>query len=112
MTGYEIEEMEHSGELTRCCGTGEMVPYADISLAFKVTKRLTDEANFDIVTYCATCREMLANPEASGKPTVHILDLIFNPDWEEARLTPPNIGMTRRENQAELKKLILAKVKN
>jgi Fe-S oxidoreductase len=109
MTGYEMEEMEHSGELTRCCGTGGMVPYADISLAFKVTKCLADEAHSDIVTYCATCREMLANPEAAGKPTLHILDLIFNPDWEQSRLNPPCIGTTRRDNQAELKKLLLAR---
>ncbi len=110
MMGYQIEEMEHSRENTICCGTGGMVPYVDVGLAFKSAKRRAEEAHFDLVTYCATCREQLANPEAAGKPCVHILDLIFNPDWEQARLNPPNIGATKRENQAKLKTMIQEKL--
>lgn len=104
--GYQIEEMEHSRQNTLCCGMGGMVPYVDIDLAFKAAKRRAKEAHFDLVTYCASCREHLANPEAAGKPCLHILDLIFNPDWMQARLSSPNLGPTRRENQAKLKALL------
>jgi NADPH-dependent glutamate synthase beta subunit-like oxidoreductase len=110
MMGYRIEEMEHTREKTICCGTGGMVPYVDVWLAFEAAKRRAEEAHFDLVTYCATCREMFANPEAAGKPCIHILDLVFNPDWEQARLSPPNIGATKRENQAKLKTIIQEKL--
>jgi NADPH-dependent glutamate synthase beta subunit-like oxidoreductase len=110
MMGYRIEEMEHTRESTICCGIGGMVPYIDIGLAFKAAKRRAEEAHFDLITYCATCREQFANPEAAGKPCLHVLDLVFNPDWEQARLSSPNIGATKRENQAKLKTLIQEKL--
>ncbi len=103
MMGYGIEEMEYSRERTRCCGMGGMVAYADTWLAFNVTKRRIDEAHFDMLSYCASCREAFASPFAGEKPSLHLLDLIFNPDWEQTRLNPTNKGKTRRENQALLK---------
>jgi Fe-S oxidoreductase len=101
--GYHIEEMEHSRDLTLCCGMGGMVPFANMELAANITKRRADEASQDILTYCAACREALA----SEKPSIHILDLIFNPDWEQDRLKPPKTGKARRENQALLKTQLL-----
>jgi len=101
--GYEIEEMEYSREKTRCCGMGGMMPYADIELSSKITKLRIGEAPHDMLTYCLGCREAFA---AYKKPAVSILDLIFNPNWEEAKLQAPKTGKIRRENQAKLKTLI------
>ncbi len=104
--GYQIDEMEYSRDKTRCCGMGGMVPYADFELAGGITKRRVDEASYDLLTYCAACREALA----THKPATHILDLIFNPDWEKGMLEPPKTGKERRENQAKLKTLLQARL--
>lgn len=97
--GHRIEEMEYSKDKTRCCGAGSFISFADSDLAKKVTKRRADEAPFDILTYCATCRETLARE----RPAIHILDLIFNPDWENDRLKPPNQALTLSRKQSLLK---------
>lgn len=101
--GYCVDEFTNTRDKTRCCGLGGMVPYADNELAARITKRRADEARYDIATYCASCREALA----VYKPTVHLLDLIFNPLWETAKSNAPKTGKMRRENQARLKQLFL-----
>ena len=86
--GYQIEEMEYSRDKTRCCGLGGMVPYADFELANRITKKRVDEAAYDLLTYCAACREAFA----AHKPSIHILDLIFNPNWEKDMLPTAKDG--------------------
>jgi Fe-S oxidoreductase len=100
--GYQIEEIEYSRDKTRCCGLGGVLPYVDFKLANSITKRRADEALDNILTYCAWCREAFA----AYKPSIHILDLIFNPDWEKDILEPPKTGKARRENQAKLKTMV------
>lgn len=102
--GYQIGEMEYHGEKTRCCGAGGMVPYVDLGLYFNLAERRANEAPFDILTYCAMCRETFAVVE---KPAIHILDLIFNRDWQTALYNPPQIGDARQERQAETRELLL-----
>jgi len=97
--GYRIEEMKYSRELTRCCGMGGQAPFVNFDLAKRITKRRAEEASFDILTYCASCREALA----SHKPSIHLLDLVFNPEWEKDKLKPANKASTRRGNQSWLK---------
>ncbi|MFC1869746.1 FAD-dependent oxidoreductase [Chloroflexota bacterium] len=105
--GYRIEEMEYSREKTRCCGAGGMIPYVDPKLFSKLAKRRADEAPYDLLTFCAACRETFASV---GKPSVHILELIFNPEWAESLRKPPQTGKVRREKQAELKNTLTAGV--
>jgi NADPH-dependent glutamate synthase beta subunit-like oxidoreductase len=95
--GYTIQESPYSGELARCCGTGGLLPYADFDLAARATKRRIDEFRFDIVTYCAACRETFA----LEKPSLHLLDLVFNPEWMEARNGLPKSGKKKRQTQSE-----------
>lgn len=102
--GYEIDEMEYSKDNTRCCGMGGMVPFINFFLAQKVIGRRVEEARADMLSYCASCREAFA---LVGKPSLHILDLIFNPRWEEEKLNPPKKPAALRENQAKLKSLLL-----
>jgi len=106
--GYRIEEMEYSRDMTRCCGMGGMAAYADPRLANKVTRKRAREAKHDILTYCASCREAFA---MLGKPSTHVLDLIFNPDWEKERRPQPKTRDQRRENQALLKSQFAAGLK-
>ncbi len=101
--GYPLEELEFNQEKTRCCGAGGMVPYVDLKLALKTADRRLREASFTMLSYCATCRETFS---FSG-PSVHVLDLLFNPEWEKDQQKPPKTGQERRENQARLKQMIL-----
>ena len=98
--GYRVEEMEYSRDLTRCCGLGGEAAFVDFNLARSITNLGINEAPFDMLTYCASCRESFAT---YGKPALHILDLLFSPNWEEDRLKPINKAAIRRENQTFLK---------
>lgn len=98
-TGSSIIEMEHHGENGLCCGMGGMIAFASFDLAQKITKKRVEEAKHDILTYCATCREALAQ----HKPTIHVLDLLFNPNWDEIKAKPPNPANIKKENQSYLK---------
>ena len=104
MMGHQIEEMEYSREKTRCCGAGGMVPYVDLALYLKLAERRANEAPHDMLTYCATCRETFA---AVGKSSIHVLDLVFNPEWQQDLYKPPDMGKNRQEKQAELKSRLL-----
>lgn len=104
--GYWIEEMEYSRDKTRCCGAGGGVSYIDFDLQRRITKRRANEASFDLLTYCGACREIFA----AVKPSIHVLDLVFNPNWMQDRLKPPNKASVRRENQGLLKSLLQRKI--
>ena len=104
--GYKIEEMKYTRELTRCCGLGGQVHFINFPLIKRAIERRINEAPFDILTYCASCREAFAG---EGKPALHLLDLFFNPNWEDARLKEPKTGKARREDQAKTKGLIKEK---
>jgi len=106
--GYEIEEVDYSGEKARCCGMGGMVPFIDFELAGNITKRRADEFHFDIVSYCAGCREVFAMEKAS----LHVLDLIFNPNWKAVRCQATKTGKKRREAQSQTKALLLELLQN
>lgn len=101
--GYSIEEMEYSGDRTRCCGAGGGVSFIDLDLQRRMVRRRAEEASFDLVSYCGACRETLARE----RPSIHVLDLVFNPNWIEDRLKPPNKASVRRDNQALLRSLLL-----
>jgi Fe-S oxidoreductase len=101
--GYQIAEMEYSRDKTKCCGAGGMIPYVNLQLFKKLAKQRAEEAAFDVVTYCAACRDTFAS---TGKPAIHVLELIFNSEWEKNLGRPPQTGKAKRDKQAELKRLI------
>jgi Fe-S oxidoreductase len=101
--GYEIDEMQYSREMTRCCGAGGMVPYVDLELYLNQADKRAGEASYDMLTYCASCRETFA---VTGKPSIHVLDLLFNPEWQVELDRLPQMGKERQEKQSELKELL------
>ena len=103
--GCSIEEPEFTREMTRCCGMGGMAAYVDLRLVNKTIMRRAREMPHDIISYCASCRDAFA---MVGKPSRHILDLIFNPEWESAAKAPFKQGPARRQNQARLRDLLSA----
>ncbi len=75
--GLSTFEMIHSKKNTFCCGEGGSVGFTEPSLVKSwINKRAREADNQKVVTYCSGCSNML-----SGKvDTVHILDLITDPD--------------------------------
>ncbi|OGP70132.1 MAG: hypothetical protein A2Y80_08080 [Deltaproteobacteria bacterium RBG_13_58_19] len=90
--GHRLEEMPHSRERSVCCGAGGMVPAVDPELAGKMTAFCLSEAKHDLVTYCATCQATLVR---AGHPSLHLLELMFNPAWPKVKSASP-AGSLRR----------------
>ena len=81
---------------------GGMVPYTSLELARAMTTQRAAEATQDLLTYCASCQGALS----AQKPTLHILDLIFNPNWREDKGLPPDKPPVKRENQKTLRQTL------
>ena len=107
LAGHQIEELRYSRELTRCCGMGGFILYLNPMRVFSITRERIAEAHFDMLTYCAACRDTFA----MHKPSLHVLDLLFNPDWEKDMRKPPNKPSVRRDNQSLLRSLLLERGK-
>ncbi len=101
--GHQIQEMPYSRDLTLCCGQGGQIPFANMPLSKTMARSRAAQAEADIVTYCASCRDALA-PE---KPALHILDLLFNPEWQEALHEPAGKPSAKKESQAALRAQLL-----
>jgi NADPH-dependent glutamate synthase beta subunit-like oxidoreductase len=102
--GYEVDELEASRERTSCCSYGGHTWLANKDLSNRIVERRINESDADYVTYCAMCRDFFA---AKGKRTLHILDLLFEPDVD-VRATRTGPGYSQRhENRARLKRHLL-----
>lgn len=78
--GYKIEEIKHSKKLTQCCGMGGMASIVDGQYSATVARRTLKEVNQNLIVYCATCR---VNFSTQGAKTIHLLELLFNENWED-----------------------------
>ena len=97
--GVTIDEMKESRNNTQCCGQGGGVPYISPQIAANSTKRRVEQLKADVITYCATCREAFV----AQKPSLHVLDLIFNSNWAEDKTKPANKPPVKKENKSLLK---------
>jgi len=102
--GCKVEEPKFSREMTRCCGMGGMIAYVDFKLANKVTMRRAKELPHDALSYCASCRDSFATV---GKPSLHLLDLLFNAEWEKAKKSPPKQGPAKQQAQLQLRESLI-----
>ncbi len=76
-TGLHITEMHHSGENTICCGEGGAAGNLSRKLSDGwINIRKEESKDLPVVTYCAGCVERLSKE----MPSIHVLDLIFDPD--------------------------------
>jgi NADPH-dependent glutamate synthase beta subunit-like oxidoreductase/Fe-S oxidoreductase len=99
--GHGLEEMEHNRKRTICCGAGGLVPAVDKPLSQKMTAFLLSEATRDLVVYCATCRAKFVN---AGHHSLHLLELLFNPSWRQAKAATPASPTKRWWNRWRLKR--------
>ncbi|QRN84781.1 (Fe-S)-binding protein [Clostridia bacterium] len=83
--GLTVEEMQHSKGKTLCCGAGGMVSITHDEIAKAHTNRRAQEANTEyIITYCQECVESM---KKGGKTSYHILDLLFNDNYDNMKKT-------------------------
>jgi len=92
---------------TTCCGYGGLMAFANRAVADKVVQRRVAESEHDYVTYCAMCRGVFAK---SGKRALHVLDILFGKEGEDAAARADPGFSRRRENRARLKTRLLREV--
>ncbi len=73
-TNQPLAPFPMSGTQTECCGFGGLMENSNPELARQVANTRVAQTDADILTYCAMCREQLAK---TGKPVLHLLDLLF-----------------------------------
>jgi glutamate synthase (NADPH/NADH) small chain len=99
--GVPFHELALSRRLTSCCGYGGVAWLANPELVGNIIRRRIAEDNADYLTYCAMCRDLFAN---EGKPTLHLLDLIYGNDLARlARRKGPDYSQ-RHENRARVRR--------
>lgn len=104
--GYELTEPRYSKEETKCCGYGGLTYFANKEFSTFATEERIKEYEGDYLAYCAMCRDLFVS---QGKPTYHILDLIFGKEDEDlARKKGPSLS-ERRDNRLRLKIFMLDK---
>jgi len=102
--GIVHHELEMSRDLTECCGYGGVAWLAHPELVQDILKRRALEDHADYLTYCVMCRDLLAS---QGKPTLHVLDLIYGKDLEQlARRKGPDTSQ-RHENRLRAKQKMI-----
>ncbi len=105
--GCAIEELPLNRERTECCSYGGLMWLANRPLAETVAQRRVAAHPADYVTYCAMCRDFFA---AQGKPTLHLLDVLFEQDLAARAARPGPRFSQRHDNRAQLKRRLLAQL--
>lgn len=103
--GIAFEEPRLSGETTPCCGYGGLTWNVDPRLASDIAADRAGQLAHDAVTSCIMCRERLA---AEGKPSLHMLDLLYPGGSLHAAATAKASGLSaRRAGRAALRAEVL-----
>jgi Fe-S oxidoreductase len=98
--GCEIKELKYSREMTKCCGYGGLVYYANRDQAKDFVTDRINESSEDMLVYCAMCKDLFVD---GGKSTYHILDLIFGEDMDSISHKKMPTLSERHQNRAALK---------
>lgn len=91
--GVPFEEPRLSGETTPCCGYGGLTWDANPQLASAIAADRAGQLEHDAVTSCIMCRERLV---AEGKPSLHMLDLLYPGESLHAAATAKGSGLSAR----------------
>ena len=107
--GLETNELPLSRDRTECCGFGGLMYFANRELAERVIDRRVSESSVDLLAYCAVCCDHF---RSRGKPTWHLLDMIFGETAARYALTSTPDYSQRRENRVRLKNSFLGVIRN
>lgn len=92
--GQRIEELPLGRELTRCCGYGGLADAANPDIGKAMAQSRGGDTDNALLTWCIMCRDRLA---ATGKPALHLLDLLFAGESPEAAAIRPAPGISQRQ---------------
>jgi glutamate synthase (NADPH/NADH) small chain len=102
--GISFHELEMSRNLTECCGYGGVAWLAHPELVKNMVQRRIGEDQADYLTYCVMCRDLFVS---QGKPTLHLLDLVYGKDLEIlAKREGPDYSQ-RHENRIRVKQKMM-----
>jgi Fe-S oxidoreductase len=102
-----IRELPLSGELTRCCGYGGLASAANPEVGDLIAGDRAGDSDLTMLTYCIMCRDRL---KGVGKPSLHLLNLLFpNAPMEKAALRKPPGISERQEGRLEFRRDLLFK---
>jgi glutamate synthase (NADPH/NADH) small chain len=105
--GHSLEELPLNRERTECCSYGGLMWLANRELAQTVVQRRIAEHTADYVTYCAMCRDFFAD---QGKPTLHLLDLLYERDLPARATRHGPTFSQRHDHRAQLKRRLLTEI--
>ncbi|MFA5055889.1 MAG: pyridine nucleotide-disulfide oxidoreductase/dicluster-binding protein [Dehalococcoidia bacterium] len=98
--GYAIEELKMNGRYAQCCSYGGLISTVNPKLAQEIRDERVSASAKDYVTYCPNCRDDFAG---NGKPTWHLLDMIFGEGSADGAIKTPPTRSGRLENRRQLK---------
>lgn len=99
--GITLRELPYSGEKAQCCGYGGHIGAANPKLAATIARDRASAGPLPYITYCANCQEVFSR---GGKPSRHVLDIVFGLDRTVDHL--PSLG-ERRANRMLVKRAVL-----
>jgi glutamate synthase (NADPH/NADH) small chain len=102
--GGTYHELMKSRNLTECCGYGGVAWLAHPELARNIVKRRIGEDDAAYLTYCVMCRDLFA---AEGKPTLHLLDLMYAENLDALSTRKGPDYSQRHENRTRVRQKIL-----
>lgn len=102
--GYTLAPLPMEKNLAQCCGWGGQTEIANPDYTHAVMQSRAEASPDPYLVYCANCRDVFAK---RGKPTLHILDILF-PDEQSPRDWTAGVptATQSRENRRRLKKLL------
>jgi glutamate synthase (NADPH/NADH) small chain len=98
--GYAVEELRMNRRYAQCCSYGGLISTVNPKLAREIRDQRVSASARDYVTYCPNCRDDFAG---NGKPTWHLLDIIFGGGSVGGALKTPPGRSQRLENRREVK---------
>jgi len=99
--GCQLQPLPYDKQRAQCCSWGGQVSIANPLYAKHVIEKRIQQNDNLYITYCTNCRDIFV---AEGKPSLHILDILF--DLNDGSRMPPTIT-ERRKNRMDLKRMIL-----
>lgn len=105
--GFHLESLPMEGEYAQCCGWGGQVELANPKYTEQIIQNRVEQSDFPYLVYCANCADVFSR---RGKPTAHLLRVLFPPEAREGfwRTTSPT-ATESRENRRGLKLELLRK---
>ncbi|MEL7649340.1 MAG: pyridine nucleotide-disulfide oxidoreductase/dicluster-binding protein [Sedimentibacter sp.] len=105
--GCEIQELKYSKELTKCCGYGGLVYFANREQSDDFINDRIAESYEDLLVYCTMCKDLFTS---KGKRTFHMLDLLFGDDLDvSCKQKMPTLSQ-RQQNRMMVKNKLLGQI--